>query len=291
MLHDKDRAISDEMVACIVRLSTFESFAGDHAGYRSHSDALVEIVRRRGGLQNLGYVKRQCYECDIMGAMVGGTRPMFSPVPETDIVPVPVFPIDESSLDIKAVTLLFGTGFGNVVMNPMLAYTLRKMRELRDDLLEIEASRIFSPEMLLFTTKRVFNEYPLLYLPFSQLPLTPLENSIRLAALIFSNRVFRNHPPTSGVHVSLLMQLQASLSVFEQLPSNIMLWIALAAGSVTTLQNASLRSYFGSLMRTVREGLRIDTWQECKDILEIFLWHRARLDDDALAFWIEESIG
>ncbi|MCJ1394400.1 hypothetical protein MMC18_007278 [Xylographa bjoerkii] len=94
MLQDKDRAISDEMVACMVKLSTFESFSGDHRGWRAHADALVEIVRRRRGLQSLGYVKGQCNETDVMGAMVGGTRPRFCPVPETDLVPLLVFLID-----------------------------------------------------------------------------------------------------------------------------------------------------------------------------------------------------
>lgn len=88
MLENEDRAISDEMIASVVRLSSFEvgcpivvitavraergrlghhadskqTFAGDHQGWLSHANALAEIVRRRGGLQNLGYIKRQCYE-------------------------------------------------------------------------------------------------------------------------------------------------------------------------------------------------------------------------------------
>lgn len=290
MLNDPDRAISDEMVACVVRLSTFESFSGDHAGWRAHANALVEIVRQRGGLQSLGYIKRQCYESDIMGAMVGGTRPLFSPVPETELVPVAVFPIDELTLDSTAVAMLIGTGFSGVVTNPMLAQTLRNMRGLLQDLLDIEESRAFSPEMLLFNTKRTFAEYPLLSLPYTHLPLTRLEDSLRLAALIFSNRVFRNYPPSSGVHVSLLMQLQASLNFFEQGVTNEVLWIALVAGAVTTSQHPQLRSFFGDIMNKVRVGLGLHTWQKAKDVLETFLWHGGRLDDAALAFWIEESI-
>lgn len=289
MLQDENRAISDEMVACVVRLSTFESFSGDHKGWRAHADALVEIVRRRGGLQRLGYVKRQCYESDIMGAMVGGTRPLFRPVPEIDLVPLPVFPIDERTLDSTTVTVLDGTGFANIIANPLLAQTLRDMRGLLTDLSTIEDSRVFSPHMLLFTTKRTFIEYPLLSLPYAHVGVSPLENSVRLAALIFSNRVFRNHPASSGVHVSLLMQLQASLSFFDPMPSRVMLWITVTAGCVTTDEHPAIRSWFGLLLRSVRAGLGINTWRECKDVLGTFLWHGGRLDDAALAFWIVES--
>ena len=291
MLHDPQQAVSDEVVACVVRLSTFESFAGDAAGWRAHADALVEIVRRRGGLQNLGYVKRQCYESDIMGAMVGGGKPLFSPVPEVDLVPSPLFPVDVATLDGGgARALLVGTGFADMVTNPLLAQTLADMRVLLGDLLGIEDSRVFSPEMLLFTTKRTFIEYPLLSLPYTHLSMTPLEDSIRLAAIVFSNRVFRNHPPSSGVHVSLLLQLRASLAVFELEPSYAMLWIVLVAGSVTTPENSDLRAYFGGLLRTVRDFWGIGTWRECKEVLGNHLWHSGRLDDAALAFWIEESI-
>lgn len=291
MLQDPLRAISDEMVACVVRLSTFESFSGDHAGWRAHADALVEIVRRRGGLQSLGYVKRQCYESDIMGAMVGGTRPLFTPVPETDLVPLPVFPIDELSLDSTTCALLEDTGFSDgIVTHSLLAQTLRNMRSLLTDLLHIEDSRFFSPDMLLFTTKRTFIEYPLLSLPFMHLGLTPLENSIRLAGIIFSNRVFRNHPPSSGVHVSLLIQLRASLGEVEVLPpSRVMLWILVMAGAVTTGERGEIREWFGGRLRGVREGLGVMTWGECREVVEEFLWHAGRLEEAALGFWIEES--
>jgi hypothetical protein len=292
MLQDPQRAISDEMVASVVRLSTFESFSGDHAGWRAHADALVEIVRRRGGLQSLGYVKRQCYESDIMGAMVGGTRPLFSPVTETDLVPLPIFPIDELTLDSTTVALLMGTGFGNgVVANPLLAQTLRNMRGLLEDLLHIEDSRVFSPEMLLFTTKRTFVEYPLLSLPFTHLQLSTLENCVRLAGIIFSNRVFRNHPPSSGVHVSLLLQLRAAMGFLEVAATKVMLWIIVVAGAVTTGERSEPRGWFGERLRTVREGLGVVTWRECREVLEGFLWHSERLDEAGLGFWIEESTG
>ncbi|MCJ1403859.1 hypothetical protein MMC11_007082 [Xylographa trunciseda] len=290
MLQDKTRAISDEMVACMVRLSTFESFSGDHQGWRSHADGLVEIVRRRRGLQSLDYVERQCNEIDVMGAMVDGTRPRFSPVPETDLVPLSVFPIDELTLDSTTVALLVGTGFARTITNPMLAQTLRNMRGLLIDLLDIEDSGTFPPEMVLFTKKRTFIEYPLLSLPFTHLALSPLEDSIRLAGIIFSNCVFRNYPPSSDIHVSLLMQLQASLSFFNPSLSNAILWIAVTAGSVTTYENPALRSYFGALLRSVCEELGIHAWHECKEVLETFLWHRGRFDDAASTFWIEESI-
>jgi hypothetical protein len=261
MLQDPQRAISDEMVVCVVRLSTFESFSGNHAGWRAHADALVEIIRRRGGLQSLGCVKRQCYESDIMGAMVGGTRPLFSTVAETDLVPSPHYPIDidELTLDNTTCALLVGTGFSRIVTNTLLAQILRNMRGLLTDLQHIEDSGIFSPEMLLFTTKRTFVEYPLLSLPFTHLSLSPLENSVRLAGIIFSNRVFRNHPPSSGVHVALLLQLKGSLAFFDPVPSKVMLWILIVAGAVTTPEKMEIRQWFGESLRRVRVGLGINT--------------------------------
>ncbi|MCJ1381427.1 hypothetical protein MMC17_004537 [Xylographa soralifera] len=242
MLQDDDRAISDEMVSCMVSLSIFESFSGDHRGWRAHADALVEIVRRRRGLQSLGYIEHQCNDIDVMGAMVDGTRPRFSPVPGTDLVPLSVFPIDELTLDSTTMALLVGTSFTRIVSNPLLAQTLRNMRGLLADLLDIEDSRTFPPETLLFTTKRTFIEYPLLSLPFTYLALSPVEDSIRLTGIIFSNRVIRNQPPSSAIHVSLLMQLQASLSFFNPSFSNSILWIAVIAGSVTSYEEPALRS-------------------------------------------------
>ena len=82
MLEDEKEATSDEMIGCVVRLSSYEIFSGDHNGWKAHANALKEIVCRRGGLQNLGLrggIKRQCYESDLMGSMIGGTCPVFSP--------------------------------------------------------------------------------------------------------------------------------------------------------------------------------------------------------------------
>lgn len=79
-------------------------------------------------------------------------------------------------MDSTTVASLVGTGFANIVSDPMLAQTLRSMCGLLTVLLNIENDRAFSPEMLFFTTERTFIEYPLLFLPLTHLFLQPIED-------------------------------------------------------------------------------------------------------------------
>lgn len=98
-----------------------------------------------------------------MGSMIGGTKPVFSPVPEYELTNQPIFPIDmlatsPPTLLPGGIALLSNTGFCNVVsagyLTPPMIQTLYQMRCLIADLQTIENSKAFSPEMLLFTTKR-----------------------------------------------------------------------------------------------------------------------------------------
>jgi hypothetical protein len=41
----------------------------------------------------------------------------------------------------------------------------------------------------------------------------------------------------------------------------------------------------------VWSGITSTVHQQAKDVIEGFVWHGARLDEPALAFWIEESVG
>ena len=151
-------------------------------------------------------------------------------------------------------------------------------------------------------------EYPLLSLKTTRQPpqtshgtipypanhLCNLQEPIRLAALTFSNRVFRNHPPSSGVHTSLLTQLQSSLELTKLAPScwepysAVLLWICVLAGGVATHDRPAIRAWFGALLRDVCAALEIDSWDVCRWLLNKFLWHNGRLDETGLAFWKEE---
>ena len=303
MLEDEQEATSDEMIGCVVRLSSYEIFTGDHNGWKAHANALKEIVRRRGGLQNWGLrggIKRQCYESDVMGSMLGGTCPVFKPVPETLFCPDdPILPIDLaiaqwSNNSSESEALLTGSGFHGLASSGLittpLVHVLACLCLLMLDLHAIESSTTFAPNMLLLTTKRIFADYALLSLKFTynDIYVGPFREPVRSASLIFSNRVFRDYPPTSGVHVALVAQLKAALQVYEPAEAwteyeSILLWVCWVGGVVATTPEPRL--WFERQLKLVCESIKITSWEVCRWVLNNLLWHDGRLEEAGHNFW------
>ena len=226
------------------------------------------------------------------------------PVPETLFCPDdPILPIDLATANSsnplpESEALLTSSGFHDLASSGLittpLVHILARMCLLMLDFHAIEASTAFAPKMLLFTTKRIFVEYALLSIKFTynDIDVGPFQEPVRLASLIFSNRVFRDYPPTSGVHVALVAQLKAALQVYEPTEAwteyeSLLLWVCCVGGVVA--RTPEPRLWFQRKLKMVCESMKITSWEVCRWVLNNLLWHDGRLEEAGHDFWEAES--
>ena len=102
-----------------------------------------------------------------------------------------------------------------------------------------------------------------------------IDETCRLAALIYINIVFRELQPTSAVHATLASRLRISLiqtdfkSCWGTL-SEALLWILFIGGSVAMQEPT--KSWLMSALENVCSHLKLQSWCDARDILTKYLW-------------------
>lgn len=117
-----------------------------------------------------------------------------------------------------------------------------------------------------------------------------IEESCRMAAMIYIKTVFFRVEPTAPIHISLVDRLrialmQTNLQFCWDNLSELLLWVLFIGATVA--QRGSTRSWFLAMSKTVCSYLQKSSWHGVKEILSKYLWSDRILEDRCRHLWLE----
>ncbi|MCJ1283158.1 hypothetical protein MMC26_002485 [Xylographa opegraphella] len=285
------KRMSDTSIAAVALLAGMENICGNVDVLKVHLDALEKLVGMRGGSENLGnggILHTTVFCQDILAATMMGTKPRFEPTKYRKLVshtrqfrkeggtnPKPK-PSDKAR-DIPGLAICGGyhDDFVNIFQD---LYNISTVLQT--------VNRFTLDQMVAFESLRSRIEHSLLCLP-KQCPYHGIRESHcvyepnRLAALIYSNYVFRGFTPKFPLLMALKQSLTDVLSRKEQaelevaseddILSGAVLWIY-CMGAILALTEKE-KDWFAVRIAKVIIAMGLDDWSDCDYQLKSrFLW-------------------
>ncbi|KIM95653.1 hypothetical protein OIDMADRAFT_148736 [Oidiodendron maius Zn] len=297
-LHDKERAMEDSTFAAVVHLAFHEMMSGDLASWELHMNGLETMIKMKGGLANLGLdglIHRMISWVDVCGATINHSKPRFPSIrnPHTSLSRPSIHnthdrPIAVIGLEIKDLT-------HSLPISIDLANILEDMLRLTT-FVEILHGSAMTQDCTYFDDQRASIEHRILAIPGEQdkeqgiAETKNIQESCRLAALIYTNMVFRELQPSAAIHTTLTSRLR-NILIQTDLTScwgnhwKMLLWVLFMGGAVA-LQN-STRSWFVSILAIACSQLKMQSWHDIKEILLKYLWSDRIWEGRCKYLWFE----
>jgi hypothetical protein len=120
-----------------------------------------------------------------------------------------------------------------------------------------------------------------------------IQEPCRLAALIYTNMVFRIVPPGVAIYTTLTSRLRTTLMQTDLMScwgnlGETLLWVLFMGGAVAL--RGRIRSWFVSVLTIVCSKLRIQSWHDVKEILVKYLWSDRIWEEHCKNLWIEVEV-
>jgi hypothetical protein len=120
-----------------------------------------------------------------------------------------------------------------------------------------------------------------------------IQEPCRLAALIYTNMVFRELQPSAAIHTILTSRLRTALMQTDWMScwgnlSETLRWVLFMGGAVAL--RGRIRSWFVSVLTVVCSKLRIQSWHDIKEILVKYLWSDRIWEERCKNLWIEVEV-
>jgi hypothetical protein len=117
-----------------------------------------------------------------------------------------------------------------------------------------------------------------------------IEESCRIAAMIYIKTVFFQVEPTAPIHISLVDRLrialmQTNLQLCWNNLSELLLWVLFIGATVA--QRGPTRLWLLAMSKTVCSYLQKSSWHGVKEILSNYLWSDRILEDRCRHLWLE----
>ncbi|MCJ1377821.1 hypothetical protein MMC17_000917 [Xylographa soralifera] len=281
--------MADTTIAAVALLAGMENICGNVEVLKVHLDALEKLVSMRGGCKNLGnggILHTTVFCQDVLAATMLGTRPRFEPTKCKKLVSRTKKFLKEDVTNPKPSDkareipgLAICGGYRDELVNVF--------QDLHNMTIVLQTVNCFTvDQMIAFGNVRSCIEHRLLCLP-KQCPYHGTRESQcvyepnRLAALIYSNYVFRSFNPTFPLLVALKHSLtevfdrkeQAELEVASEddILSGAVLWIY-CMGAILALSDNE-KDWFAVRIAKVIVAMGLDSWTDCDYRLKArFLW-------------------
>lgn len=294
---------------------------GDLASWELHMNGLKTMIKMKGGLANLGLdglIHRMiswygvqhlpnvsflidslpCRRVDVCGATINHSKPRFPSIRNlhTSISRPSIHnthdrPIAIIGLEIKAPT-------HSLPISIDLANILEDMLRLTTFVEILHDSKI-TQDCTYFDDQRASIEHRILAIPDKQdkeqgtAETKNIQESCRLAALIYTNMVFRELQPSAAIHTTLTSRLRTMLMQTDLTSCwgnhwKMLLWVLFMGGAVA-LQK-STRSWFVSILAIACSQLKMQSWHDIKEILLKYLWSDRIWEGRCKYLWIEVEV-
>jgi hypothetical protein len=120
-----------------------------------------------------------------------------------------------------------------------------------------------------------------------------IQEPCRLAALIYTNMVFRTVQPSAAIHTALTSRLRTTLMQTDFMScwgnlSEMLLWVLFMGGAVAL--QGRIRSWFVSVLTIACSHLKIQSWYDVKEILLKYLWSDRIWEERCKYLWIEVEV-
>ena len=236
-----------------------------------------------------------------MGATLIGSKPRFLPVRLSTAHLLP----PSLRVSITRSTPL-ALGFRKIsesfYFDDEMADVLREMCGLSSSLESANLIPFSSLEMMTFSEDQLSTEHKLLSIRTAEninaqtTQLGDIQECCRLAALLYTNTVFRELPRDSRSLIRLMEQLKLALNQTRLCwgeHANVLLWVLSMMGSVETTDQ--LKQWFTQLLARVSAELGIKAWADHLSILQQYLWSERSCETLYRKLWPEtglaESVG
>ena len=239
-----------------------------------------------------------CRRLDVCGATLTQSKPRFPPIGHTASISRPYIH------DIHA--------HPAVIVGPeirSLANSLSISNDLANVLEDMSYLTAFvefphhdgsiSQDSTYFDDQRASIEYRILAMPdeddkqHGTAKAENIQEPCRLAALIYTNMVFRKAQPSTAIHTTLTSRLRTAL-VHTDLMScwgnlgEMLLWVLFMGGAVAL--RGRIRSWFVSILSIVCSQMMIKSWHDIKKILIKYLWSDRIWEERCKYLWIEVEV-
>jgi len=262
---------------------------------------LETMIKMKGGLENLGLdglIHRMISWVDACCATISGTKPRFPSIRHLASLSRP------SIHDIH--------GHPTVIIGPeirALAHSLSISNDFANVLEDISYLTAFvefprhgsnmTQDSTYFDDQRASIEFRILTMSGEEdkqqgtAKAENIQEPCRLAALIYTNMVFRIVPPGVAIYTTLTSRLRTTLMQTDLMScwgnlGETLLWVLFMGGAVAL--RGRIRAWFVSVLTIVCSKLRIQSWHDIKEILVKYLWSDRIWEEHCKNLWIEVEV-
>ncbi|MCJ1403316.1 hypothetical protein MMC11_006539 [Xylographa trunciseda] len=305
-LGNENEATTDATIAAVACLASGENSFGTPKSANVHMSGLEEMIRLRGGLQNLGMqglLNKLVIWADQCNAAItsSGLRfntayfsttdeppSEFSIAPPEDLFemgnttdapqqsPVLQYLNDDIWKMFEGLSRL--TVFINAIASPDMS---RKDRWLLGDKLDLVERRLIASANIVDSLEGIDDTYRLVHA------------SCRLAAIVHIHTTMRECANTNHVVANLVQRLRSSLLEVPDLRSawsmvqELLLWVLFVGGIATIIPEE--RTWFVEALVEPCATLRVQSWDGVSGILKTFFWIDKVDDNKEFGLWQEVS--
>lgn len=254
--------ITEATILCVAMLLATEAIIGDSTGLTVHTKGLIQIIKLFGGYDRLtAPVAARVNFVDIKAAIAQQRQPLF-----------PLCPDFHRPCAVLEISFLCPT-FAAYLSLHIQHYLLLTQR------LTLAAHRPASNTLSSPSSLHDFLslEHALLSLPSSH-SLTPLDNAVRIALLLYTNTALWT-PPLYFVWVlALLAQLKAAILTLEVhtvgVPQyeELVLWMTFLGGYVSSATSQVEAAWWGRRLRDVVGRMGVRTWWQAREVVGEILY-------------------